>query len=145
MSLTLCDLMEYILPGSSLHWIFQARIVEQVAISFSKGSPLPRDWTLVSCNWQEYSSQLSHLGNLVVKDLTCQSRRHKRCEFDPSVGKIPGGGHGNPFQYSCLENPMDEEPGRLPSMGLQRVKHTWSNLAYTEFSKVESFLEQPPQ
>jgi len=33
--------------------------------------------------------------------------RLKRCRFDPSVGKIPGGGHGNPLQYSCLENPMD--------------------------------------
>ena len=25
----------------------------------------------------------------------------------PELGKIPGGGHGNPLQYSCLENPMD--------------------------------------
>ena len=29
--------------------------------------------------------------------------------FDPWVGKIPGGGHGNPLQYSCLENPMGRE------------------------------------
>ena len=29
------------------------------------------------------------------------------CIFNPSVRKIPRGGHGNPFQYSCLENPMD--------------------------------------
>ena len=28
--------------------------------------------------------------------------------FDPWVGKIPGGGHGNPLQYSCLENSMDK-------------------------------------
>ena len=27
--------------------------------------------------------------------------------FNPWIGKIPGGGHGNPLQYSCLENPMD--------------------------------------
>ena len=27
----------------------------------------------------------------------------------------PGGGHDNPLQYSCLENPTDEEPGRLQS------------------------------
>ena len=27
--------------------------------------------------------------------------------FDPWVGKTPGEGNGNPFQYSCLENPMD--------------------------------------
>ena len=25
----------------------------------------------------------------------------------PGLGKSPGEGHGNPFQYSCLENPMD--------------------------------------
>ena len=31
--------------------------------------------------------------------------------------------NGNPFQYSCLENPMEEEPGRLQSMGSQRVGH----------------------
>ena len=34
-----------------------------------------------------------------------------------------GEGNGNPLQYSCLENPMDGEPGRLQSMGLQRVRH----------------------
>ena len=33
----------------------------------------------------------------------------------PGSGRSPGGGHGNPLQYSCLENPMDrgEEPGGL--------------------------------
>ena len=37
------------LPGSSIHGISQARILEWVAISFSRGSFLPRDWTSVSC------------------------------------------------------------------------------------------------
>ena len=32
-------------------------------------------------------------------------------------------GHGNPVQYSCLRIPWKEEPGRLKSMGLQRVRH----------------------
>ena len=41
----------------------------------------------------------------------------------PGSGKIPCGGNGNPFQYSCLENSMTEEPGGLQSMGLQRVGH----------------------
>ena len=36
-------------------------------------------------------------------------------------GRSPGGGHGNPLQYSCLENPT-EEPGRLQSIGSQRVR-----------------------
>ena len=35
----------------------------------------------------------------------------------------PGGGHGNPLQYSCLENPWTEEPGGLQSMGSHRVRH----------------------
>ena len=45
----LCNPMEYNLPGFSGHGISQARILEQVAISFSVGSSQPRDWTRVSC------------------------------------------------------------------------------------------------
>ena len=44
---TLWDLMDCILPGSSVLGIFQARILEWVAISFSRGSSWPRDWTHV--------------------------------------------------------------------------------------------------
>ena len=46
--LTLCDPMDYSLPGSSIHGIFHAKILEWVAISFSKRSSQPRDWTQVS-------------------------------------------------------------------------------------------------
>ena len=45
---TLCDPMDCSLLGSSIHGIFQARILEWVAISFSKRSSWPRDWTWVS-------------------------------------------------------------------------------------------------
>ena len=44
----LCDLMDCSLLGSSVHGIFQARILEWVAIFFSRGSSRPRDWTQVS-------------------------------------------------------------------------------------------------
>ena len=47
--LTLCELMDCSLPGSSVHGIFQARILEQVAISFFRGSSQLRDQTRVSC------------------------------------------------------------------------------------------------
>ena len=47
--LTLCDPMDYSPPGSSVHGIFQARILEWVAISFSRGSFQPRDWNCVAC------------------------------------------------------------------------------------------------
>ena len=40
--LTLCDLMDYSPPGSSVHGILQARILEYVFISFSRGSSPPR-------------------------------------------------------------------------------------------------------
>ena len=46
---TLCDHMDCSLPGSSLHGILQARVLEWVAISFSRGSSRPRDWTWVFC------------------------------------------------------------------------------------------------
>ena len=47
--MTLCDPMDYsCLPGSSVHEILQARILEWVAISSSRGSSLPRDRTHVS-------------------------------------------------------------------------------------------------
>ena len=47
--LTLCDSMDCSPPGSSVHGIFQARILEWVAISFSRGSSWPRDWNHISC------------------------------------------------------------------------------------------------
>ena len=40
----------------------------------------------------------------------------------PGLGRSPGGGNGNPLQYSCLEIPWIEEPGGLQSMGLERVR-----------------------
>ena len=45
---TLCDPMDWRPPGSSVHGILQARILEWVAISFSRGSSWPRDQTWVS-------------------------------------------------------------------------------------------------
>ena len=41
----------------------------------------------------------------------------------PGSGRSPGEGNGNPLQYFCLENPRMEEPGRLQSLGSQRVGH----------------------
>ena len=46
---TLCDPMNYSLPGSSVHRIFQARMLEWVPILYSRGSFWPKDWNL--CLW----------------------------------------------------------------------------------------------
>ena len=45
---TLCDPMDCSLSGSSVHGIFQARVLEWIAISFSRGSSRPRNRTQVS-------------------------------------------------------------------------------------------------
>ena len=40
------------------------------------------------------------------KELTCQCRRLRDMGLIPGSGRFPGGGHGNPLQYFCLENPV---------------------------------------
>ena len=61
-----CDPLDYSPPGFSVHGIFPARMLEQVAIFSSMGSFEPRDWTHISCisrrilyNWATQESQLS--------------------------------------------------------------------------------------
>ena len=41
------------------------------------------------------------------KEPACSARAAGDAGSAPSSGRSPGGGHGNPLQYSCLENPMD--------------------------------------
>ena len=76
--LTLCDSTDCSPPGSSVHGILQARILEWVAIPFSRGSSQPRDQTPVayaSCIIGFYSTV-----GVSGKEFTCQNRRHG---FDP--------------------------------------------------------------
>ena len=106
------------LLGSSVHVILQARIQEWVAISFSRGSSWPRDWTWVSCIagrfftiwatreahpfWRQqakrsWASQVA----LVVKKPPASAANARDAGSIPGSGRSPGGGHGNPLQYSC--------------------------------------------
>ena len=59
-------------PGSSVHGISQARILEWVAISYSRGSSWPRDWTWVSC--------VSCIGRQVLYHW-CHLGSHKNCSI----------------------------------------------------------------
>ena len=56
--------MDFRLPGSSVHGILWARILEWVAIFFSRGSSKPRDWTQVSCIAGKFFT-ISHQGNYI--------------------------------------------------------------------------------
>ena len=60
--------MDYSPPGSSVHGILQARILEWVAISFSRGSSQPRDWIQVSriagrffANWDTKETPITRI------------------------------------------------------------------------------------
>ena len=78
-------------------------------------------WDLVSCASQKWPMRFlcSHrnswipLGHgasqvvLVVENLPANAGDIREVGTIPGSGRSPGGGHGNPLQYSCLENPMD--------------------------------------
>ena len=60
---------------------------------------------------------------LVVKNPPANAGDIRDSSLIPGWGRSPGGGNGNPLQYSCLENPGTGEPGGLQSIGSQRVQH----------------------
>ena len=85
--LTLCDPRDYSPPGSSVQGISQAIILEWVAISFSRGSSWPRDWTQVGCigrwilhHWATREAQSYGLHVCVV----LQSLWNRRLSFTTS-------------------------------------------------------------
>ena len=64
---------------------------------------LTPSWAFFPALWAGRASQLA----LVVKNLLSKARDMRNVGPIPGWGRPPGGGHGNPLQYSCLENPMD--------------------------------------
>ena len=91
----LCDTMDFSPPGSFVHGISQARILEWVAVSFPRGSSQPRDQTRVSC-----------VSCIAGGFFTTEPSGVRICKMDGLEGAsekaMPG-----VLQYSCLENPMD--------------------------------------
>ena len=67
----------------------------------------------------------------------------------PGLGRTPGKGNGNPLPYSCLENPMTEEPSRLHSMGSQSDKtlslFTLSPINLKKTSRINSLATEHPE
>ena len=48
----------------------------------------------------------------MIKNLPANAGDARDVGSIPGLGRSPGGGHDNPLQYSCLENPMDRESWR---------------------------------
>ena len=61
----------------------------------------------------------------VAKNLPANAGDIRDVGSIPELGRSPGGGHGNPFLYSCLENPMDRETWQAT---VQRVTKTQTRL-----------------
>ena len=64
-------------------------------------------------------------GGTSGKEPTCQCRDIRDADSIPGLGRSPGGGHGNPLQYSCLENPKDRGAWQAT---FQRVTKSWTLL-----------------
>jgi len=62
-------------------------------------------------------------GGTVVKNPPANAGDARDAGSIPGLGRLLGGGNGNLSQYTCLDNPVTEEPGRLQFMELQRVGH----------------------
>ena len=65
------------------------------------------------------------------KESACSDSKESACNAGdlgsiPGLGRSPGGGHGKPPQYSCLENPMDRVVWQAT---VRRVTKSWSRLS----------------
>ena len=54
------------------------------------------------------------------KESACQCRRCQNLGLIPGSGRSPGGGNGNPLQYSCLENSIDRGAWRATVHGIAK-------------------------
>ena len=92
------------------------RTLGWVAYPFSSGSSQPRNRIRVSCITGRFFSNWAIREALIIG---------QKGNLKTQPGGSPGGGNGNPLQYSCWRIPWTKEPGGIQSMGLQRVIHDW--------------------
>ena len=137
---TLCNPMDCSLPGSSVHGILQARILEWVAVPSSRGSSGPRDRTCISytyLHWQVGSLPLAPPGKpemiiftaiyyLHWSSLVAQTVESACNAGDPGLipgsGRSPGERNSNPLRFSCLENSMDGGARRATVHGVAKSR-----------------------
>ena len=104
--------MDYSLPGSSVHEISQARILEWVPISYSRGSPQPRDQTCVSCIGRQI------LYHWATREAPCRIYIFLSSQTEKAMAT-----HSSTLAWKI---PWTEGPGGLQSMGSLGVGHDWA-------------------
>ena len=67
----------------------------------------------------------------VLKNLPANARDLRDMRLIPGSGRSPGRGHGNPFQYSCLENPPDRAAWQAMAHRVTECRQDQSDLAQT--------------
>ena len=77
--------------------------------------------------------------NVVVKNLLPNAGDRRDSGLIPGSGRCPGGGHGNPLQYSCLENPMDRGAWQAVVHRVIRSRTRLKQLSTTCASSVGAF------
>ena len=92
----------------------------------------------VSINGSNVTNQ-GFPGGVNGKEPACQCWRHKRRSSIPGSGRSPGGGHGNPLQYSCQENPMDRGASWATVHGVTKSQMRLTTLKY---NVIQSFSFQ---
>ena len=147
------------LPGSSVHKIFQATILD--VLSFPTPGDLPNQWTKHSSLafpapvggffyhcviWKPINV---HILAVIMQQNTMEVYRLKdfpgisagkesACNSgDPGLisgsGRTPGEGNGNPLQYSCLKNPMDGGAWQATVYGVTKDQTRLSNFTFFSF------------
>ena len=72
-----------------------------------QGDSLPKSQTRLTDEHFHFTFTFYHTGGLAVKNLPAKAQATGDLGSIPGSGRCPGGGNGNPLQYSCLGNPMD--------------------------------------
>ena len=131
---TLCEPMDCSPAGSSVHGILQTRILEWVAIPFSRGSSWPRDRIPVSCIAGRFCTILAIMKLKFSKNngasLVAQRLKRLPAMWENWVQSL---GWEDPLEKEMATHssilawriPWTEEPGGLQSTGSQRVGHVW--------------------
>ena len=139
---TLHDPMDCSLPGSSIHGIFQARVLEWGAIAFSAMecySAIKREWNLAICDMKEhrvyytkwnksedkYSTISLVCGIIRTKFRACIRKQKKshRWELNHINNEMMEKAMAPHSSILDWKIPWTEKPGRLQSMGLRRVRN----------------------
>ena len=125
----------FMMSSASSHWEFRPRRRARVS-----QSPSPcRVLGFPSLPKRVWTSQVV----LVVRNLSINAGDLRDMGLIPGSGRSPGGGHGNPLQYSCLQNPMDRGAWWTTVHGVTKSQ-TWLKWLSTHAGK-ESSSVLPPE